>query len=402
MVVGAGMAGTRLAQNLIEEGFSGKLCLIGEEPDAGYNRILLSPVLSGEKTFDATLLAAPEWYAKHHVELLTSSKVVAADAAKKQVTLANGQCIQASSLVFATGSTPFVIPLPGHDAKGVFSFRTRLDVELMLERVATTSGRVAVIGGGLLGLEAASALARRGAKATVVHNLDYLLQLQLNPHAAHMIQNHLEAMGVEFRLSAQTKCIRVHAGEVCGLEFENQAPLEVDAVIMAVGVRPNVALAKAAGLSVNRGVVVDAQMRTSHEGVYAIGECTEFEGALFGMVAPVYDHAKVLAAELMGDRGHFAPKALATKLKVTGVDLFSAGDVSDNPSYEVSEYFDPEAQVYRRLSFQNNALVGAILIGDVTDGGFLFELIQQKRDLRAVRDQIVYGQHFCNFEDAPA
>lgn len=401
VIVGAGMAGVKLAQELRALKTDAQITLISAEARAGYNRIMLSPVLSGEKHIDEIGLTSSSWFEDSGVKLMTSCEITCINAQAKVVLNDCGDKYAYDTLVLATGSSAFKIPFEGADGEGVYVFRTYDDVCAMLERLKLASeraadkkGRAVVIGGGLLGLEAAAALNRQGAKVTVLHNSPYLMNAQLNEAAAGLLQAHFESNGIEFILGAKTKEILLTNNQVTGVAFEDQSDLDADLVVMAVGVRPNLGLAHDSDLEVERGIVVDGGLKTNLPDVYALGECVQFEEQTFGLVAPVYDQAKILARRLCGLEGHFAIKPLATKLKVTGVDLFSGGDIRDLDHYTYATVQNPITGIYKRLSFDGDRLVGAILYGDVADGSWLFDLIENQTDISELRDRMIYGQHY--------
>ena len=405
VIVGAGMAGVKLAQELCALKTDAQITLISAEARAGYNRIMLSPVLSGEKHIDEIGLTAPDWFKDSGVELVTGCEITQINTNTKVVSNECGDQYNYDTLVLATGSSAFKIPFKGIEGEGVYVFRTFDDVCAMLSRLKAASlsapdkkGRAVVIGGGLLGLEAAAALNRQGAKVTVIHNAEHLMNTQLNAAAASLLQDHFESNGIEFILGAKTKEILLKDNQVSGVAFEDRGDIEADLVVMAVGVRPNLALAQSladqSDLQVERGIVVDAQLKTNLPEVYALGECVQFEGQTFGLVAPVYDQAKILARRLCGLEGHFAIKPLATKLKVTGVDLFSGGDIRDLDHYTYATAQNPITGTYKRLSFDGDRLVGAILYGDVADGSWLFDLIENQTDISELRDRMIFGQHY--------
>lgn len=425
IVIGAGMAGTRFAmhfaKNQIEHGKSDfAITLINSEPYAGYNRIMLSPVLAGEKSFEDIYLFAQEEYEKHHITLLTGCSVIDINLDAHHVITDIGETINYDKLVFATGSTPFILPLPNHTAKGVMGFRTKADVDTMLDIAKANnnsrkSPKCIVIGGGLLGLEAANALVQHGAKVTVVHGASYLLNRQLDKTAANLLQNYFENKGIDFVLTANSQGICVDDdNHVTGLTFTNMLDtsgpaktIDADCIIMTVGVRPNTALAQQAGIACERGILVDNQMRTHIPDVYAIGECVQFDNQLFGLVAPVYEQANILihtlneqANEQNNQQEASTPQVFniqptATKLKVSGVDLFSAGDVDANDYCEQLIYQDPSNAIYQKITLKDNRILSAVLYGDVQDGGWFFELIQNQQDISSVKDKLLFGKAFC-------
>lgn len=416
IIIGAGMAGTRFAisfaKNQLEQGKEDfTITLINSEPYAGYNRIMLSPVLSGEKKFDDIYLFPQEDYEKHHIILKTSCTVTNVNLDTHQVITDTSETLNYDKLVFATGSTPFILPLPNHTAKGVMGFRTKADVDAMLDIAKANyhnPKRCVVIGGGLLGLEAASALVRHGAKVTVVHAADYLLNRQIDKTAAKLLQANFENKGIEFVLNANSQAICTNNdNQVTGLTYTDAInkslpakKIPADCIIMTVGVRPNIDLAKKVGIVCDRGILVDNRMCTRIPDVYAIGECVEFDNQLFGLVAPVYEQASTLVSTLneQADRAPqvFSVQPTATKLKVSGVDLFSAGDVDAVDYCEQLIYQDPSSAIYQKITLKDNYILSAVLYGDVQDGGWFFELIQNKKDISKIKDKLLFGKAFCN------
>lgn len=392
VVVGNGMAAMRTVEDLLAlhpERYH--ITIISKEPHGSYNRILLSPVLAGEKTFDQIMLNRPEWYAEHGISLKAGVTVQAVNRARREVQLDNGEVLGYERLLLATGSNPFMIPLPNHQHPAVLSFRDIQDVENMLAQ-ATHCQNVIVIGGGLLGLEGANGLNKRGIKVTVVHDTDYLLNRQLDAEAADLLKNFLQQQGVNFVLNAKTDHIALHDdGRLRGLAFKDGTMLDGQLIVMAVGVRPNVQLAKDMGLQVDKAIVVNDTLQTSDPRIYAVGECVQHRGALFGLVAPLFEQAKVCAnhlAELGFAR--FSQKPTATTLKVTGVNLYSAGDFSGIDSESVI-YRDAPNSIYKRLFFKHEKLIGAVLYGDTQDGMAYFNLIQNATPVGAIRDQLMFG-----------
>ena len=393
VVIGNGMAGMRtvdelllLAPDLYE------ITVIGKEPYGNYNRIMLSPVLAGEKNFDDIVLHPRKWYKKQGIDLVSGQTVVDVNRKTKQVTTDAGLSFDYDRLLLATGSVPFIIPVPNHNHACVLSFRDIQDVEAMLAATENKK-RVAVIGGGLLGLEAANGLLKRGVDVTVIHDMPCLMNRQLDAEAAHLLQKQLETNGMKFRMGMMTKEIvardEAHLSHVA---FKNGEPLATDLVIMAVGIRPNVALAKQIGLQVDKAILVNDTMQTYDPSIYAVGECVQHRGALFGLVAPLYEQAKVCATHLAEiGIGRYVQKATATTLKVSGVNLFSAGDFS-GANAEAIVLRDTSSGVYKRLFIKENKLVGAVLFGDVQDGNWYFDLIRQQQDISTMREDLVFGK----------
>lgn len=391
VVIGAGMAAGRMLEHLTDAGAPYDITLINAEPRGTYNRLMLSPVLAGEKTYDQIVTHDDDWYATHGIATRFGEPVTEIDLAERTVVSASGS-LPYDKLVIATGSTPFIIPLPGHDLEGVIAYRDVEDTDRMIGLGA--GARAVVIGGGLLGLEAAAGMAARGIHVTVIHIMGHLMERQLDPEAAGLLQASLEAKGIDVICEAQSEAILGEDGHVRALKLKDEREIPCDLLVMAVGIRPAVGLAQAAGLTVERAIVVDDQMRTSDPAVYALGECTEHRGTLFGLVAPLYHQAAVLAATLCDREAAFVQQSLSTKLKVTGCDLFSAGDFAEGEGRENVLYRDPAAGIYKRLIIENGALIGAVMYGDTADGAWFFDLIQSGADISALRDGLIFGPSF--------
>ena len=393
VVIGNGMAGMRTVEELLKLAPDRyEITVIGREPHGNYNRIMLSPVLAGEKHFQDIVLHTPEWYARHGIELVTGQTVVDIHRTRREVLTDGGLVFPYDRLLLATGSVPFIIPVPGHDHPSVVSFRDIQDVERMLS-VPEHKRRVAVIGGGLLGLEAANGLLKRGVEVTVIHDVNCLMNRQLDSEAAHLLERDLASRGMRFRLGAQTKQIVARDGEhLSHIEFKDGSLLETDLVIMAVGIRPNVALARQAGLQVDKAILVNDTLQTFDPKIYAVGECVQHRGSLFGLVAPLYEQARVCATHLAEiGVSRYVQKATATTLKVSGVNLFSAGDFSGKDA-EVIVLRDIGAGVYKRLFLKENKLVGAVLFGDTQDGSWYFDLIGRQANVAGLRDELLFGK----------
>jgi len=395
VVVGNGMAGMRTVEELLKLAPDlYDITVFGAEPHGNYNRILLSPVLAGEKTVDDIMLNTREWYAAHGIELLAGDPVVAIDRPRRTVRSAAGREVRYDRLLLATGSKPFILPVPGHTLDGVIAFRDIQDVETMLH-AARNHRHAVVIGGGLLGLEAANGLLRQGMDVTVVHLADTLMERQLDKPAAALLKLALERKGLRFLLGAQTAGI-LGDTRVTGVLFKDGSQIPADLVVMTAGVRPNIELAAGAGLRCERAIVVDDTLQTFDPRIYAVGECVQHRQATFGLVAPIWDQARVCAAHLAG-AGHrrYVQQATATKLKVTGVDLYSAGDFIGADGSEDLVLRDPRRGVYKRLVLQDGRLVGAVLVGDVQDGPWYFDLIQSGKPVGALRQRLLFGKTQC-------
>lgn len=390
VVIGAGMASGRVLEHLTDAAPDAyDITLFNAEPRGNYNRIMLSPVLSGDKTYAEIVIHDDAWYAARGVNCRFGEHVTAIDRAARTVTGQNGT-VAYDKLLIATGSAPFVIPVQGRDLPGVITYRDLDDTEAMIA-AADKGGRAVVIGGGLLGLEAAAGLAERGMDVTVIHLMGHLMERQLDEAAGYMLRKDLEARGITILTRASTAAI-LGTDRVEGVLLEDNTRLDADLVVMAVGIRPETRLANAAGLEVGRGIAVNAQMQTlTNPDIYAVGECVEFEGHLFGLVAPLYDQARVVADSLLGRPNAFAVKDVATKLKVTGCDLFSAGDFRDGPGREDIIYRDPARGIYKRLVIEGNRLVGCVMYGDTADGSWFFGLIKDETEIDDMRETLIFG-----------
>ena len=388
VVIGAGMASGRALEHLLEAQADFDVTLFNAEDRGNYNRIMLSPVLSGEKTYDDIVTHDAEWYEINGVTCHFGTHVTAIDRDAKTVTSLQGtECYD--KLLIATGSAPFIIPVPGKDLPGVVTYRDMDDTTAMIE-ASERGGKAGVIGGGLLGLEAAAGLSERGMDVTVLHLMGHLMERQLDEAAGFLLRRDLEKRGITVKCRASTVAI-LGEDKVEAVLLEGNETLEADLVVMAVGIRPETRLATDAGLDVARGIEVSAQLQTSDPDILAVGECVELDGQLFGLVAPLYDQAKVVAKTLMDTPDAFTPKELSTKLKVTGCDLFSAGDFAEGKGREDIVFRDPARGVYRRLVLEDDIVVGAVMYGDTADGNWFFGLIRDKIDISDMRETLIFG-----------
>ena len=389
VVIGAGMASGRMLEHLFEaDPQAYEVTLFNAEPRGNYNRIMLSPVLSGEKSYQEIVTHDDAWYADNAVTCRFGERITGIDRDRKVVISEKGETPY-DKLVIGTGSAPFIIPCPGHDLPGVVAFRDLEDVEAM-KSAASGDGRAVVIGGGLLGLEAAAALRLQGMEVTVLHLAGHLMERQLDEAAGYLLRKDLEDRGIVVKTQASTKAI-MGEDRVEKVVLEDGTVIPTDIVVMAVGIRPSVALGQAAGLEMGRAIKVDAQMQTSDPDVLAVGECVEFNGNLFGLVAPLYDQAKVAAKTLLGEDDVFRMKELSTKLKVTGCDLFSAGDFADGEGREDIVFRDPGRGIYKRLVIEDDVVLGAVFYGDTADSNWYFGLIKDKTDISEMRDTLIFG-----------
>ncbi len=395
VVIGNGMAPGRALERLLEAAPDAyDITIFNAEPRVNYDRIMLSPVLSGEKTFEQIVIHGDSWYVKHGITLYKGVAVTKIDPAAKTVTSAIGETVPYDKLIVATGSRPIIIPVPGANLPGVLTYRDLDDVEAML-LAAKSRGNAVIIGGGLLGLEAAAGLKEQGMDVTVIHLMPALMERQLDVAAGHLLKRALEARGIRVLTKANTKAI-LGEKKVNAVQLEDGTELAADLVVMAVGIRPNSALAAEAGLTVKRGIVVDETMRTSDPNIFALGECAEALGVAYGLVAPLYEMANVVAAQLMGDSAaKFVPPSTATKLKVTGINLYSAGDFADGQDREEIVLRDAARGNYRRLVLKDNRIIGAVMYGDTSDGPWFFDLLKRGVDIAELRETLIFGQNYA-------
>ncbi|MBI5940859.1 MAG: NAD(P)/FAD-dependent oxidoreductase [Caulobacterales bacterium] len=393
VVIGNGMAGCRAVEEVLKRDPDRyEIAIFGAEPRVNYNRIMLSPVLAGEKTFADIVINDEAWYRDNGVTLHAGRAVTGLDLAGRRVLAEGGLEVGYDRLILATGSDPVRLPLPGADLAGVVTFRDLDDVEAMVAASAAPGARAVVIGGGLLGLEAAYGLARRGMAATVVHLMDVLMERQLDESAGFLLRQALADRGVETVLGAQSEEIVGEGGKVAGLKLKDGTILPCDLLVMAVGIRPNAALGKAAGLEVNRGLVVDDAMRTSDPAVFAVGECAEHRGQCYGLVAPIWEMCRALAEALTDGAGVYEGSVLSTRLKVSGVDVFSAGRFAGGDGCEDIVFRDAARGVYKRVVIEDGKVAGAVLFGDAADGGWYFDLMKSGREVADIRETLIFGQ----------
>ncbi|WOF44839.1 nitrite reductase large subunit NirB [Sphingopyxis indica] len=395
VVIGNGMAGCRAVEELLaRDAARYRVTIFGAEPRVNYNRIMLSPVLAGDKSFDDIVINDADWYAANGIALVAGDPVIAIDRAAKTVTTRGGVTEAYDRLLIATGSDPFIIPVPGNDLPGVISFRDMDDVDTMLT-AAEKGGSAVVIGGGLLGLEAAHGLSLRGMKITVLHLMPTLMERQLDEAAGWLLKQALEARGQTILTGADTEAI-VGDGKVEGVRLKDGTLIPADLVVMAVGIRPSVALARDAGLAVGRGIQVDDNMVTSDPNILAVGECVEHDGQVYGLVAPLWDMCRSLADGLVEQPSGYRGSVTSTKLKVSGIDVFSAGDFSGGDDCEDIVLRDAARGIYKRVVLKNDRIVGAVLYGDTADGSWYFDLLKKQEDVAPLRDVLIFGQAFAS------
>lgn len=402
VVIGNGMAGLRLLQDLREaEGGSDRapIVAIGAEPMEAYNRVLLSSLLSGESEYRDIALVNRRWYDEQDIELQIGVRVTEIDRKRKRLRLSTGQKLPYSKLVIATGSEPVRLKMPGSDLQGVKTFRDLADVR-DLRALAATGKRAVVIGGGLLGLEAAHGLALLGMEVTVVHLMDRLMERQLDQSASYFLLREFRRRNIDVLLNTETERVLGRV-RVEGIEFRNGGQIETDAVVMAVGIRPNIALARSAGLNIDRGIVVDDAMRSSDPDIYAVGECAEHRGQVYGLVAPLYEQTKVCASSIVGDGSNaYGGSVVSTSLKVGGMNVFSAGDYIGLPGTEEITLADPSYPFYKKLVLQKGndgatRLVGAVLFGETADAPWYLQLIADQAPVDALRRDMIFAREMA-------
>jgi nitrite reductase (NADH) large subunit len=391
VVIGNGMAAARLAHEIASRALGRyAVAIIGDEPRLAYNRVLLSSVLAGEIASQEIELQPAKWWRDRGVTLSYGQAATSVDLQSRRVVLADGRLVPFAKLVFATGSQPLRLNIPGSDLPGVHTFRDSRDVDLLL-KLSSGQKRAVVVGGGLLGLEAAYGLAKAGAPVALVHLMDRLMERQLDAPAAALLKRLVEEKGIDVRLNASTRAI-FGEGKVQGIELADGTRIAGDAVIFAAGIRPNAAVAQAAGVAVGRGIIVDDRLATNVDGVYALGECAEHRGACYGLVEPAYEQAKVLAETLAGRTASYEGSVLSTNLKVSGVSVFSAGDFTGAEGTEAIVLNDARQGTYKKLVIADGRLTGAILIGDTQDALWYLELIRSRASIRAFRSDLMFGR----------
>lgn len=395
IVIGNGMAGCRAVEEILSRDAGRyRITIFGAEPRVNYNRIMLSPLLAGEKSFDEIVINDQAWYDDNGIILVSGDQVVAIDRKTRTVTARSGRTESYDKLLLATGSDPFVIPVPGHDLQGVVTFRDMDDVGSML-RAADGGGDAVVIGGGLLGLEAAHGLSLRGMKVTVIHLMPTLMERQLDEAAGWLLKEALEARGQTILTGADTAEI-YGMGKVEGVRLKDGREIPASLVVMAVGIRPNVKLARDTGLAIGRGIHVDDHMVTSDENILAVGECVEHNGLVYGLVAPIWEMCRSLADGLVAEQSGYTGSVTSTKLKVSGIDVFSAGDFSGGDGCEDIVMRDATRGVYKRVIVKEDRVIGAVLYGDTGDGNWYFDLLKKQVDIAEIRDALIFGQAFAS------
>jgi nitrite reductase (NADH) large subunit len=399
VIVGNGMAAARLVDELAKVSLGRyAIAVIGDEPRLAYNRVLLSSVLAGETASHDIELRSADWWRDRGVTLKYGCAVTEIDVGRRELKIANEESVAFSRLVLATGSTPLRLNVPGVELAGVNTFRDSRDVDLLLT-LAASKKRVVVIGGGLLGLEAAYGLAKAGAPVVLIHLMDRLMERQLDAPAAALLKSLVELKGIEVLLNANTARILGEA-RVEGVELTDGRRIDADAVIFAAGIRPNIALARDAGISVNRGVIVDDHLQTSVPNIFALGECAEHRGICYGLVEPAYEQARVLAQHLSGRSCAYDGSVVATNLKVSGVSVFSAGDFLGGETSEAMVLSDIRRGTYKKLVISEGRLTGAVLVGEVGDALWYLDLIRKREAIARIRKDMMFGRPAATLADA--
>lgn len=387
-IIGTGMAGARIVEALINEGYQGDITMLGEERIKPYNRIQLSTVLAGDKAIDGLPLLDDNWYQLHNIQLRSGDPVMRLDGESRTITTASGWQQTFDSIVIATGSRPFIPHVPGNNLPGVMAFRTLDDIAIM-QSFAEQGEKVLVVGGGLLGLEAAYGLNKLGLDVTVLHHSDTLMNRQLDQHSANMLKASMEGSGVNVLTNARTATV-TGTEQVTGITLEDGRHLEAELVVFATGITPNVEVFQSSGMAIEHGIVVDDQMCTSLPNIYALGECAEHNGVTVGIVAPIWDQAKVLTETLLGRSARYEPREHSTQLKVSGIDVFSAGNLTAGEDSRNIVINDPKAGIYRRLVIRDNRLQAALLFGDKSLCSDYEALISSHKTLGEHEQQLMF------------
>ena len=396
VLIGNGLAGMRCLEDLLDMAPDRyDVTVIGEEPWGNYNRIMLSPVLSGEKTIDDIMLHPHTWYSDKGIKFIADDPAIKIDRTRKTVHTEKGESVDYDRLIIATGSKPFIPPVQGVDLKGVISFRDIYDVNTMIKYCETKKNAV-VIGGGLLGLEAAYGLKQRGMNVTVLHLMDRIMERQLDGRASRMLRQSIEEKGINIITEANTEALIGKDGHVNQVRLKDGTVLDADLVVFAVGIRPNITLAQSAGLRCNRGILVNDTMQTFDPSIYAVGECIEHRNQTFGLVEPLWGQAFICATHL-AEHGSltFKSPTVPTQLKVSGVDVFSAGNFEPKEDYEDIILNDEKRQIYKRIIIQKDKVIGAVLFGDTEDGMWYAELIADQTPISTFRNKLLFGKDFA-------
>ncbi|WP_256414932.1 nitrite reductase small subunit NirD [Acinetobacter sp. 5862] len=396
VLIGNGLAGMRCLEDLLDMAPDRyEVTVIGEEPWGNYNRIMLSPVLSGEKTIEDIMLHPHAWYSDKRIKFIADDPAIKIDRTRKTVHTEKGETVDYDRLIIATGSKPFIPPVQGVDLKGVISFRDIYDVNTMIKYCETKKNAV-VIGGGLLGLEAAYGLKQRGMNVTVLHLMDRIMERQLDGRASRMLRHSIEEKGIKIITEANTEALIGKNGHVSQIRLKDGTLLDADLVVFAVGIRPNITLAQSAGLRCNRGILVNDTMQTFDPSIYAVGECIEHRNQTFGLVEPLWGQAFICATHL-AEHGSltFKSPTVPTQLKVSGVDVFSAGNFEPKEDYEDIILNDEKRHIYKRIIIQKDKVIGAVLFGDTEDGMWYAELIADQTPVSTFRNKLLFGKDFA-------
>ena len=396
VLIGNGLAGMRCLEDLLDMAPDRyEVTVIGEEPWGNYNRIMLSPVLSGEKTIEDIMLHPHAWYSDKGIKFIADDPAIKIDRTRKTVHTEKGESVDYDRLIIATGSKPFIPPVQGVDLKGVISFRDIYDVNTMIKYCETKKNAV-VIGGGLLGLEAAYGLKQRGMNVTVLHLMDRIMERQLDGRASRMLRHSIEEKGIKIITEANTEALIGKNGHVSQIRLKDGTLLDADLVVFAVGIRPNITLAQSAGLRCNRGILVNDTMQTFDPSIYAVGECIEHRNQTFGLVEPLWGQAFICATHL-AEHGSltFKSPTVPTQLKVSGVDVFSAGNFEPKEDYEDIILNDEKRHIYKRIIIQKDKVIGAVLFGDTEDGMWYAELIADQTPVSTFRNKLLFGKDFA-------
>lgn len=400
IIIGNGMAANRVLEELGEEHHYDAIYVIGDEYIPHYNRIMLSPLLANETTLEAITPHDDAWYAERRIQVLLGDGVNAVDTEKQIVTTNSGKLFSYHDLVFATGSRSFIPPVTGADHPDVIGFRTMSDVDAMVEKLGQLK-HATVIGAGLLGVEAAVGLKLRGINVTLLHRNSVLMNRQLDATASSILEESLVKRGIDVRTGNSPIRLIADDNGIQQIEISNQNGSEVidtQLVVFATGIAPNIELAADAGIHTQRGICVDEKMQTDTSGVYALGECCEFDNQTYGLVAPIWDQAKVLAATLRAHDGitPYKERTHLTKLKVSGLDMHSIGEYEASEGDDVIATQDLSEGVYRKLVIRDNKIVGVLCIGDVTDSHWYYELMSEETDISSIREMLIFGQAYCD------
>lgn len=391
VVVGNGMAGIRTVEELLQIAPDRyDITVFGAEPHGNYNRVMLTPVLFGAKTVDDIMIHDFAWYRRHRITLHCGpdKAVVDVDRGRRLVVARDGTRVHYDKLLIATGSLPLLLDIPGRDVDGVMGFRDIADVETMIEKSASRRHAL-IVGGGLLGLEAANGLNQRGMRVTVINRAGHVLNKQLDRQAAGLLQRHMEAKGIAFRLDVTVAEIVGEHGHITQAILSDGETLPADMLVMATGIRPNIGLGQRMGLVCQRGIVVNDGLQTSDPAIYAVGECVQHRGEVFGLVVPVYQQARVCARRLAGEADVYRATLAATTLKVTGIELFSAGEI-DAADAQQQVLVDHGLGIYRKIVIDNDVVIGMVMYGDTSDNAWYLNLINNRTNIAAIRDQLIF------------